>query len=354
MKIGILSMQRVNNYGSFWQAYCLKTMLKQIGHAVEFIDIIPGRQIRERFYKRSYNLSKVKHIPFYLFQHKRSQIFQQFQINKLGCTKEKNYTTDYDGIIIGSDEVFNFVQDSPWGYTSQLYGGIYNPNVNTYAASYGYSTFEDIEKYGIADSMRRSLQNLQNISVRDTNSQEIVEKLLPGVKIERHLDPVLVGALPVPAPQQVKEDYIVIYAYDFRFQDTEYITCIRRIANAKGMKIYAIGLYQDWVDENILADPYELLHWFRNAKYVITDTFHGTIFSVRCHRKFLTIVRDTNVQKLTALLKDIGLEERTVSSTDGFYEKLKEEIDYGTVESIRQQNYERSVKYLKTCFPEKK
>ncbi|MDE6706484.1 MAG: polysaccharide pyruvyl transferase family protein [Oscillospiraceae bacterium] len=354
MKIGILSMQRVNNYGSFWQAYCLKKILTEMKHTVEFIDIIPGHQIHESFYKRSYNLSKVKRLPYYLFHYQRCKLFQQFQVQKLGCTEQKNYSSDYDRIMIGSDEVFNFVQDSPWGYSTQLYGGIYNPNVSTYAASFGYSVYEDIKKYGLEDSMRNALQNLKHISVRDSNSQEIIAKLLPNTQVERHLDPVLVGALPVPSPSQDKKDYIVIYAYDFRFKDQEYINCIRRIARAKHMKIYSVGFYQDWVDENILPTPYDLLHWFRNAKYVITDTFHGTIFSIRCHRKFLTIVRDTNLQKLTSLLQSVRLEQRLICSAEGFYEKLKEEIDYDAVEIIRKQNQERSISYLKKCIDEKK
>lgn len=79
MRIGLLSMQRVHNYGSFWQAYCLKKMVEEIGNSVEFIDIIAGENNSRVEYKRTFSLKKLKRIPYYVFQRKKGEIFYKFQ-----------------------------------------------------------------------------------------------------------------------------------------------------------------------------------------------------------------------------------------------------------------------------------
>lgn len=350
MKIGLLSMQRVYNYGSFWQAYCLKKMLTNLGHDVEFIDIIPGKKLHTQSYKHSFSLRKLKRIPYYIFQDKRGKIFNKFQIQKLGCNEKKNYSNDYDGILIGSDEVFNFIQNSPWGYSTQLYGGIHNPNVCSYAGSFGYSTYNDVLEFKLSNSMRYALQNLKNISVRDSNSLEIISRLLPDRTIYRHLDPVLIGDLPIPERNEVNEKYMIVYAYDFRFKDKEYISVIKEYAKKMNLKIFSVGFYQDWVDKNIVTDPYELLKFFRNAEYIVTDTFHGTIFSIRCMKKFVTVVRDTNLQKLSSLLENVKLTDRILRNSTDFTSVIEREIDYSSVMKILEKERKRSEVYIEACI----
>ena len=350
MKTGILSMHRVYNYGSFWQAYCLKKMIESCGSEAEFIDIKNGKQFLENSgHKSRLSFSKIKRIPYYIFQKKKADIFQKIQYEKLRCSEERNYSTDYDCIIIGSDEVFNCIQESPWGFTSQLYGDMDNSNVNSYAGSFGYTTMDGLEKYGLKGDISQAVSNLKNISVRDSNSEKIISELISGKRIHRHLDPVLIGDLPVPKLKSVKEKYILIYAYDFRFNDKEYIQEIRRFAKKNQLKIYSVGFYQEWVDKNILTDPYGLLSYFKNAEYIVTDTFHGTIFSIRCNKKFVTVIRNTNSQKLSSLLECVGLGERIIKKASDF-KMIENTIDYGAVSDILKKERIRSCKYIETCL----
>lgn len=351
MKTGILSMHRVYNYGSFWQAYCLKKMIESCGSEAEFIDIKNGKQFLENSgHKSRLSFSKIKRIPYYIFQKKKANMFQKIQYEKLGCSEKRNYSTDYDCIIIGSDEVFNCIQQSPWGFTSQLYGDIDNNNVNSYAGSFGYTKISDLEKYGLKDEIRNAFSNLNNISVRDKNSYDIASELTEGKKILRHLDPVLIGDLPIPAQENVINKYILVYAYDFRFNDTEYIKEIKKFAKEKHLKIYSVGFYQDWVDKNIVTDPYKLLSYFKNAEYIITDTFHGTIFSVRCKKQFVTVVRDTNIQKLTSLLDDVGLNQRIVRDSKDLIGVLVQKPDYDVTFNTLGKERAKTENYLKLCL----
>lgn len=350
MEVGLLSMQRVANYGSFWQAYCLKKMICDTKNCnLEFIDIIPGEIDTRTEYKKSFSFSKIKRIPYYLFQREKKMMFLDYQRKILGCEEGQNYRSDYDAIIIGSDEVFNFVQQSPWGFSTQLYGDIKNNNVNSYAACFGYTTLETIQHTKREERIAKGLNNLRNVSVRDSNSAEIVEKLT-GNRPDIHMDPVIVGDIPMELPEISDKGYILVYSYDFRMSDSYVIQQVRDFAKKKKIKIISAGFYQDWADKNVVPNPYELLSYFDNADYVVTDTFHGTIFSVRMHKNFLTVIRDTNKQKLSDLLSRIGMSDRRYSNGDSLVEAITKDIDYEQFESLRVKEKHRTDTYLMNCL----
>ena len=352
MKIGILSMQRVINHGSFWQAYLLKELIIKLGHQVEFIDIIPGKNIRS--VHKKFTLDKINRIPYRLFFLPiKVKKIREWQKKSLGCSDYPNYSDNYDCIIIGSDEVFNFAQYTSWGFSKQLNGSINNENVNSYAASFGSSTYDDVEKYNLRSDLIEAFSNLKHISVRDENSQKIMSCLLPKANIQRHLDPVLVGDLPVPKYKMPKTKYIAVYAYDFRFNDKSYINLIRDFAKRQKLKVYSVGFYQTWVDKNINCDPVELLEYFVKAEYIITDTFHGSIFSIKCHKQFVTFPRrgsGGNDKKIISLLGDLNLLDRIVEKADEIEDKLSKVIDYDFVEKRLMEERRRTEKYLLECI----
>lgn len=350
MRVGLLSMQRVPNYGSFWQAYCLKKMICDVEKCeLEFIDIIPGEQSSRTEYKRSFSFSKIRRIPYYFFQRNKKLMFVKYQNKILGCGIDRNYNHDYDAILIGSDEVFNFAQHSPWGFSTQLYGDIDNNNVCSYAACFGNTTLEAVRETNREEKIKRGLKNLRIVSVRDKNSAEIVNALT-GVIPEIHLDPVVVGDLPQDLPDIKDKGYILVYSYDFRLSDPDVIDQTRTFAKEKGLKIISAGFYQSWVDKNVLPNPYELLAYFKDADYVITDTFHGTIFSARMHRKFVTVIRDTNQNKLEDLLGRIGMQEHRYSKGESLRDIVNREINYTNFEKMRKDERRHTDLYLKKCL----
>lgn len=350
-KIGLLSMQRVNNYGSFWQAYCLKKMLQENGNIVEFIDIIPGTKETVSQSKKTFSFSKIKRIPYYIKQKQKSNVFKEYQMKVLECNDIPNYSDNYDAIIIGSDEVFNCIQKSSWGFSEQLFGSINNDNVNTYAASFGYTTYENVVERHYVNDIKKALNNLKHISVRDENSCSIIKKI-DGRCPEKHFDPVVVGDLPLDKLPTIKENnkYILIYSYDFRFSDKKIIQQIRKLAKKNGYKIYSVGFYQDWCDKNIITDPKTLLSYFKKAEYIITDTFHGTIFSVRCHKQFITIIRDSNRQKLGDLLNRLNMIDRLFENGDELERLIDINIDYKSFELLREKERKNTEEYLYRCL----
>ena len=176
MKVGILSMQKVMNYGSFLQGFALKKTIEELGHQCEFIDIEQGRVFPEL--KRSYTFLLKKAVERYmkwdvLTRLRYTCIFQKrFNTEFFNLLGVNTHTiTHFDAVVIGSDEVFNFAQRVPWGYTPQLYGKVSNANkVISYAGSFGHTTMQDIEHYGVKDEIKNALFSMAAISVRDKNS----------------------------------------------------------------------------------------------------------------------------------------------------------------------------------------
>lgn len=141
-----------------------------------------------------------------------------------------NYSPKLDVLVIGSDEVFNCVQNNTnVGFSSELFGVNNNAKkakkVITYAASFGNTTVEKLKKYGVKDEVAGYLQKLDAISVRDANSGRIVKELT-GKEPLYNLDPVLaydfIGKCS-DIPANVPEDkYMILYGYDGRFSKIDF------------------------------------------------------------------------------------------------------------------------------------
>ena len=366
-KIGIMSMQRIANYGSFLQAFALKQLLLQMGDEVEFVDyhvqkpvltdssensgplvrkIIKGMdalKIRSSFYQK---------IQFICFK----QSFQKKYLPLLGVSKTMDYTPYLDCLIIGSDEVFNCIQkNSNVGYSLELFGENNNAKrLISYAASFGNTTVEKLQKYHKDEEISILLKNFDQISVRDKNSFNIVKKLT-GKEPLCHLDPVLIydymNSCKLIPKIKVKERFLILYAYSGRITEKE-ARWISSYAQEKGLKIYAIGGIHQYCDRFINCSPFEVLAYFNNADEVITDTFHGTIFSVITHRKFATIIRKSleeeygNEEKLTDLLERLQLDCRIAHKIENIRGINSEDIDYVKVNEIIASERKRALQYL--------
>lgn len=353
MKVGILSMQRVNNYGSFWQARFLKELIETKGHSVEFIDIVPGKMVMNNLLRRKFELWKLKRIPYYAFSYRRKLKFDLARQAYLKVGREKNFSDEYDLIVIGSDEVFNFAQKSEWCFSRQLFGDINNENVVTYAASFGSSTMEDVVKGDVKEEILSCISKIKMMSVRDDNSYNILHEIGYKNVIQENLDPVLISDLPKTISVGLKP-FILIYSYDFRFNDRDYIKEIRAYAKRNKLKIYSVGFYQTWCDRCIIPKPEEIFNYFNEAECIVTDTFHGSIFSMKLHKRFVTIIRESNTNKLLDLMKRTHMTERIISSSKQLVKCLDIDINYDVLdemiekEKIKTQIYINSALELKT------
>lgn len=355
-------MQRIENYGSFLQAYSLKTILESMGHSVTFIDIKdehgnlgfwPQYTENEIKYQIKMFYRKIKYPSWYSASFKRNHLFHKKLFPMLGVEKIPNdYSNEkFDICFIGSDEVFNCCQDSPWGKTMHLFGeSINTKKIATYAASFGSTTMQDLEEHQLVPKIEKLVNQYSAISVRDENSLSILSRITDK-PIFRHLDPVFLSDYSGLIPRKIEDkNYILVYGYDGRICEDEFINSVKKFAHERNLKTIALGMAQKWCDKTVVVNPFELLAYFKNADYIVTDTFHGSVFSIKYQKQFVTIIRDSNRQKLTALLDTFGLKERAAGSGESIKRILLEAYNKAYVSNIICSEKERSMDYLEKCL----
>ena len=94
---------------------------------------------------------------------------------------------------------------------------------------------------------------------------------------------------------------IAVYTYSNRICDKDEINAIKLFAHNYGLKTIGVGMYQIWCDENVLGEPFEIVGYLK-VEYVVTDDFHGSVFSIKYKKRFATFVRESNRNKLIDLL----------------------------------------------------
>ena len=353
-------MQRIANYGSFLQAYALRKLLEKRGCEVQFVDYVPGKTLippdGTRSIARKINKAKEAFTygaplaqTFRFISYKKNYAKKYYPL--LGLTEKPNIDPQVDVLVIGSDEVFNCVQNNVnVGYTPALFGvDVNTKKIISYAASFGNTTLEKLKEHGKDEEVGRWLQeNFSALSLRDQNSYDIVTTLT-NKPAEIHLDPVLTYDFAEEKERAFKRPdykYMIVYGYSGRFSDAE---CreIRNYAQRNNLKIINIGGIQKCCDEFVDCEPLEVIQYFKNAECVVTDTFHGTILSIINHCNFAVYVREKgygNSQKLSDLLKRVKQEDRIVG--DYASTILGKEPDYTETDAIIRTYREKAAEYF--------
>lgn len=372
MKVGIISMQRVCNNGSFLQAYGLKKLIESLGHEVVFVDYHVGAPIMQSNNDRvAYWKLRIRNVFIDLFTNCKSlrsllpgemmnvavkrDEYKHAVLPLLGISDKKHYNTKVDVLVIGSDEVFNCTQINPEvGFSPDLFGYSANAKkVLSYAASFGNTTYKKLQDCNKVDELKGYFKKFTSISVRDNNSYQVI-KALTGKYPEINLDPVLMyDFMPTVPDKEQRRNYIVVYAYRSRITEKEE-DVIKAFAKSQGKRLISVSGEMSWCDEHFKGNPFEVLDLFRHADYAITDTFHGTIFSIINRIKFVTLIRNSmggvygNQEKLQDLLDRLNLQERSYSNdTDDFESRMLANIDYDRTFNVILEERKHTMNYLK-------
>lgn len=266
----------------------------------------------------------------------------------------KKKTPAYPFGVLHEDLNFTSTQRNPKvGFALDFFGENNRARrLITYAASFGSTTYEKLCSYKVDAQIKNDLKRFDAISVRDNNSYSIVEELC-GVKSNLNLDPVLVSGIEnEPWIEANIENFIIVYGYAGRFAEEEK-QAIVEFAHKNKLKTISLCDYQDFCDQHIVCRPDEILGYFKKANYIVTDTFHGTIFSVIFHKQFGTFCRSksntgsTNQEKLLDLLHRLQLENQLIKDVRNLETSLTSEIDYESVDLIREQEKAKSINYLR-------
>ena len=357
MKVGILTYYGVHNHGAVLQANALKSVLEKLGHDVSFLSFERNYEYISAEQTRKYKIG-LSSIPYYF------KFMQERGVGNILYNVQKNRTLNYfrntqfqfvpfdkfdgDVTVVGSDEVFSL----EIGYNPFMYGyGLKSRSVISYSGSFGPSTLHEIVEKRKSGLIRDGLNNFKSISVRDQNSQNIIESLC-GRDVPLTCDPVLLYQYKNEQkgykPKVPK--YIAIYAYDHRMNDSDEVDSIRAYAKKHDLKIYSIAYYHKWCDRNINVDPIQLLGWMRNAELVITDTFHGSVISIISNSPMVVKTRESNENKLSYLLREYGLENRKIDNFSEIEEVAGTDIDFEDMNKHVSEKREYSLNYLRNAL----
>ena len=364
MKIGILTHYDVNNQGAQLQMYALYKSLEKMGHEPVILTYVKNYDF-DLEKKLRFQVS-IKSIPYYMKNYliktgiiSTYRNYKKLKLNKNFRKNNFNFdnyaTADIDMAIVGSDEVFSI----PMGVNMMMYGHCVNTDkMVAYAPSFGQTDIELLERHNAKTLVQEGLKKFIYLSARDKNTYNIIKELT-GRELEMVCDPAILyrftqreieGNIKVP-----KEEYMVVYAYDHNMTDEKEIKAIKEYAKENNLKIVSPGTYHKWCDKNISCNALQWIEIIKNAKCVVTDTFHGTIVSTITNVPMAVLIRDSlNSNKMTDLLKKLGIEDRRLKliNKKELNKVLNAKIEFKQINNNIETLRLSSTKYLENAIRE--
>ena len=362
--VGIITFHNAHNCGAILQTYALQETLKNMQYNVNIINY-NDKKITRNYklikYSRKNPIKTIKllyeSIKFYKINKQRYDAFNDFIAKNLKLTKlyksvnslKKDYPK-FDYYITGSDQVWNvnlIGKKAIDAYTLNF--GTNDIKKISYAASIGKASID--EKY--KKQYKNNISKLDYISVREETAKKVLEKMIDK-PIEVVLDPTLLLTRnewdsKLAEYKKYNEKYILTYLVE---ENEECKKIVKYIAEKTGMKVIHFKrekIYKEELDNGYTSNPLEFVNMIRQAEYVVTNSFHATVFSIIYNKKFFTIPHSKASSRMTDLLKKLNIEDRIFYNLDEFkkidYETL--EIDYENVVKIINNQRINSIEFLK-------
>ena len=371
MKVGIITVHNVINYGAVFQAFALKAYLKQIlGHddTVHIINYTPDSLESQKKITFSKNIKadliEAERLLMWEKLKRRSEAFDSFigrndSLTAVCKTKGEaaEAVQDFDVLISGSDQIWNF--NITGGDRTYLLDFPGFPGIKmSYASSLGSYRFHENAEQEIASV----LKTFSFLSCRETDGCAYIGNLT-GKPCRHVCDPTLLLDADVYAglfenrvrdkiKQLAKKDFLLIY--NLSNSDEIYQTA-KSVADKMQLKIYQIfpSLRKNRVVDRILNDisPEEFLFLYTKAKFIVTNSFHGTCFSIINRKDFYTVKPTGSNNRLSSMLDEMGLSDRLLAAGSGLSESPDAAaINYPEKASAIDRFTAASKEYLKTAL----
>jgi polysaccharide pyruvyl transferase WcaK-like protein len=310
LKIGILTFHEIYNPGAYLQTMGTVSLLKSMGHEPVVIDYtapahrfslikILGGNFRLWFRPRVVAELYGRNRAF-----KRAQ--QYFDRTLKLLTHAELEKQHFDAVLIGADIVWDFV--APHLGQDPVYFGEYlnAPLIISFAASCGRVSEETEPPPYVANGLKK----LSSISVRDTNTQQMVKRYSER-DAEIICDPAFhLDVTSHSVDPMEKEPYLLVYIMH-QYASAQYVSQIKSYAKKHRLKTIAVCYRSKWTDDNVICiGPQEWLGYIRNAAAVATNTFHGTIFSVKAGVPFVSELNDAIRLKTRTMIDRLGIADR--------------------------------------------
>ena len=313
MKVGVLTFHRCFNYGSYWQARCLVEGLRALGHDAELLDhddqAVNWREARCLLQPALPERTAATDMP--ALKRKARKFVESWRALPLSPRFELDgweASPQYDAVVVGSDEVWNFRH--PWYGGKQLFfgQGLNAGRRVSYAASFGNHDAGD----GMEPFWAELLRGFDHISVRDANAVTLVREAL-GCEPALVLDPCLQFPQAVVAGEAGEaEPYALVYGHGL----PDWLArAVRGWSEAVGVRLVSVGYRNDWADvQRLDAGPGEFAGLMAGASAVVTNFFHGCVFALINGKPLVTAPSRYRFNKVRDLSAKLGL-DRVVTET---------------------------------------
>lgn len=374
MRVGILTLPLYCNYGGIMQCYALQTVLQRMGHDT----IILRREYNRKYSFHGACIYYTKHLiklligrrsswHYHVSQERRDYIAQntyKFIDKHISPRSERCFSTKdlkkeviknrLDAIIVGSDQVWRpYYSPCLTNYFLDFLEGDQKIKKIGYGASFGSDEWSFTHQQTIV--CRGLLKSFNAVSVRETSAIKLCKEHL-GVDAIQVLDPTMLLD---------KEDYIKIitsnkkeggglfcYVLD-RSQEKKkiinFITNTTQLTSFESMPKLEEDVYNLYGEiEKCVYPPVEdWISAFHEADMIMTDSFHGTVFSIIFNKPFWVVGNEgRGMARFKSILSLFGLEGRLITNSSLSYIDIHEAIDWNKVNKRRNELIHISMDFL--------
>ena len=367
MKIAIMTWFHYHNYGTALQVVALNEYLRSIGHAPFVINYRPSAlpilapkgstisYVAKKIHKRVGELVNSSYTT-----EKREEKFESFLFDHLIFTEEcktlsdlERLNNEYDAFICGSDQIWSPILFNPHYYLDFIND---QKKMIAFAPSVGLSQISDIN---VKARVKELVDRFTYLSTREYSGSTILSNLI-GRDVKTVLDPsFLVDKQKwsdcAKSPISNSRPYLLVYMLG---KNEKHWRQIFRIAERLQLKVLIIPTFsKDLKRQGCIKDAVgvqDFLALVKNASYVCTDSFHGTVFSIIFNKQFSVFERfkekdEANQNsRIYHILKLLGLESRLLTGKD--YHSIQEGIDYNQVNRRLDEEKEKTESFLKAAL----
>ena len=356
------------NYGGLLQAYALQQILKGMGHDVvtDRLGVVRKLPLWNRALRFLYHavqfciLKNYRYYPYrYLFvsfdkesKAKRSisintERFVNTHIDTIDLLTRSNESVidavrQFDAIVVGSDQVWRAtMSDIPTYFLS--FTKAINVKRIAYAASFGT---DDLNEYSKMDMKiaSESIKLFDAVSVREKSGVHLCRDYFKMDAVHV-LDPTMLLSkddylkLIEEEDKPCSENILLTYVLDRTQEKNDIIQRVGEALHLTSCENGAVKYFSNVVESNVSECIYpSVSRWvagFRDAQFVVTDSFHGTVFSIIFNKPFVAILNSKRgSSRFISLLSVLGLENRLISTTNDLLEEHLKPIDYTEVNKI--------------------
>lgn len=357
MNIAVLTLPLHTNYGGILQAYALQTVLERMGHQVTLLEpkichhhtLLMPLVYTKRFILR--HIGKQQYTERFIRHHIHRKFVRHWNTN---------LANQYDAIIVGSDQIWRpqYVKQFHLTLDQVFLDFAKNSRAKciAYAVSFGTSQKEYSPEQ--VEEGQRLLKNFKAISVREVSGVQLCKDYFQ-IDAQHVLDPTLLlsasdyALLSNGKRRHQRTGDMLVYILD---ENETTKNAVERIAKEKGLTPFIANSKVEQHNAPLkerIQPPVELwLQGFRDAKFVVTDSFHACVFAI-LHRKPFVILpnEQRGSSRIDSLLQMLEIDKRSVTWHGGH--PLNEEMDWETISLALKHHQEESMQFLQQTLSQR-